>query len=87
MRGTILAWRAESLSGAVRGGKYNGEHGIAEEAGCGDCREEFAEASVLSGLAGGLSAVQIGKRVIEKCSGTGPRLDRGRLFWAKNGAG
>src|SRR5216684_1675176 len=31
----------------------NGEHGIAEEAGCGDCGEEFAEASVLSRLAGG----------------------------------
>src|SRR5216684_5423221 len=31
----------------------NGEHGIAKEAGCGDCGEEFAEASILSGLAGG----------------------------------
>src|SRR5216684_4025275 len=31
----------------------HGEHGIVEEAGCGDCGEEFAEASVLSGLAGG----------------------------------
>ena len=61
----------------------NGEHGIAEEAGCGDCGEEFAEASVLSGLAGGLSAVQIGKRVIEKCSGTGPRLDRGPFVLGK----
>src|SRR5437879_12609235 len=30
----------------------NGEHGIVEETGCGDCGEEFAEASVLSGLAG-----------------------------------
>src|SRR5437762_13939664 len=29
----------------------NGEHGIVEETGCGDCGEEFAEASVLSGLA------------------------------------
>src|SRR5437879_4480135 len=31
----------------------HGEHGIGEEAGCGDRGEEFAEASVLSGLAGG----------------------------------
>src|SRR5260370_13225105 len=31
----------------------HGEHGIAGEVGCGDCGEEFAEASVLSGLAGG----------------------------------
>src|SRR6266700_5620018 len=30
----------------------HGQYGIGEEAGCGDCGEEFAEASVLSGLAG-----------------------------------
>src|SRR5438445_13666838 len=31
----------------------HGEHGIGEEAGCGDRGKEFAEASVLPGLAGG----------------------------------
>src|SRR5260370_40513119 len=31
----------------------HGERGIVKEAGCGDCGEEFAEASVLPGLAGG----------------------------------
>src|SRR5216684_3521844 len=31
----------------------HGERGIVRETGCGDCRKEFAQASVLSGLAGG----------------------------------
>src|SRR6266576_681489 len=51
----------------------NGEHGIVEETGCGDCGEEFAEASVLSGLAGreaeqGVAAALCGA-VLPACRG------------------
>jgi hypothetical protein len=60
MRGTILEElesagqcpKADAAGDGARGSD-NGEHGIAPRAGCGDCGEEFAEASVLSGLAGG----------------------------------
>src|SRR5216684_8882751 len=58
----------------------NGEHGIAKEAGCGDCGEEFAEASVLSGLAGGEAepggAAALCGAVLPACGGVSEALAR-----------
>src|SRR5438876_11610640 len=55
MRGTFMSGvgRGQLTGRGLRREIDHGEHGIVEEVGCGDCGKEFAEASVLPGLAGG----------------------------------
>src|SRR5438046_4727007 len=88
MRTTILSGvHVGKRCEAAHGESNHGEQGIAEEAGCSDCGEEFAEASVLSGLAGGETesrgAATVRGAVLQACrcvprtsAGVG-RADRG----------